>query len=96
MAEDPIPFAEGAPPDNLQVEDFGDDVLIGDPMLDVVEEEPTEFDANLAITIDQSDLDKKASALISDYNSDKEARKDWEERYKKGLEVLTLFNLLHI
>ena len=46
MAEDPIPFAEGAPPDNLQVEDFGDDVLIGDPMLDVVEEEPTEFDAN--------------------------------------------------
>ena len=88
MAEDPIPFAEGAPPDNLQVEDFGDDVLIGDPMLDVVEEEPTEFDANLAITIDQSDLDKKASALISDYNSDKEARKDWEERYKKGLETL--------
>ena len=88
MAEDPIPFAEGAPPDNLQVEDFGDDVLIGDPMLDVVEEEPTEFDANLAITIDQSDLDKKASSLISDYNNDKEARKDWEERYKKGLETL--------
>ena len=88
MAEDPIPFAEGAPPDNLQVEDFGDDVLIGDPMLDVVEEEPTEFDANLAMVIDQSDLDKKASSLVSDYNSDKEARKDWEERYKKGLETL--------
>ena len=69
MAEDPIPFAEGAPPDNLQVEDFGDDVLIGDPMLDVVEEEPTEFDANLAMVIDQSDLDKKASSLVSDYNS---------------------------
>ena len=88
MAEDPIPFAEGAPPDNLQVEDFGDDVLIGDPMLDVVEEEPTEFDANLAMVIDQSDLDKKASSLVSDYNNDKEARKDWEERYKKGLETL--------
>ena len=26
-----IPFAEGAPPDVLQVESVGDDVLIGDP-----------------------------------------------------------------
>ena len=31
MARQPIPFAEGSPPDDLQIEDFGDDeVLIGD------------------------------------------------------------------
>ena len=48
MAEDPIPFAEGAPPDDLQVENFGDEVLIGDPALDIVPQVEMDFDANLA------------------------------------------------
>ena len=40
-----IPFAEGAPPDDLQVESVGDDVLIGDPDLDAeVEKEDSSFD----------------------------------------------------
>ena len=43
-----IPFAEGAPPDNLQVEEVGDDVLIGDPALDEVSDIDTGFDDNLA------------------------------------------------
>ena len=46
MAKEPIPlqtesipFAEGAPADNLQVESFGDnEVLIGDPNLDAIPE----------------------------------------------------------
>ena len=64
MAEDPIPFAEGAPPDDLQVENFGDEVLIGDPALDLVPQVEMEFDANLAESIDQNILDKKSSHLI--------------------------------
>ena len=88
MAEDPIPFAEGAPPDDLQVENFGDEVLIGDPALDLVPQVEMEFDANLAESIDQNVLDKKSAHLIKYYENDKEARKDWEERYKKGLETL--------
>ena len=35
-----VPFAEGAPIDSLEVEQFGDDeVLIGDPSSDVVDDE---------------------------------------------------------
>ena len=47
-----IPFAEGAPPDELQVETVGDEVLIGDPELDNIEEVESSFDENLAEQID--------------------------------------------
>ena len=43
-----IPFAEGAPPDDLQVESVGDEVLVGDPDTDQVAETEDEFDENLA------------------------------------------------
>ena len=47
-----IPFAEGAPADDLMVETLPDgDVLIGDPELDVIEESDNGFDANLAEVI---------------------------------------------
>tara|TARA_R100000654_G_scaffold40446_1_gene66437 strand:+ start:4273 stop:6720 length:2448 start_codon:yes stop_codon:yes gene_type:complete len=86
---DQIPFAEGAPADDLQTESFGEDeVLIGDPLLDNIQEQPTEFDANLAETIDQKELDRKAETLVSYYDNDKNARSEWEERYKQGLKTL--------
>ena len=45
MANSPIPFAEGAPNDSLQVEDFGEDeVLIGDPDLDAEEVPDSQFE----------------------------------------------------
>ena len=48
-----IPFAEGSPPDDLQVESDGDDVLIGDPELDnKLETEESSFDKNLAEDMD--------------------------------------------
>ena len=47
-----IPFAEGAPPDELQVETVGDEVLIGDPELDKIEDVESSFDENLAEQID--------------------------------------------
>tara|TARA_R100000329_G_scaffold148309_1_gene136970 strand:+ start:129 stop:2537 length:2409 start_codon:yes stop_codon:yes gene_type:complete len=83
-----IPFAEGSPPDDLKVEEVGDDVLIGDPELDIVEETESSFDENLAEQIDEKELNRKASELIKAYETDREARSEWEEKYKKGLETL--------
>ena len=95
MARNPIKvepeqilFSEGEPADDLQVEQIGNEVLIGDPNLDNFSEPNTEFDSNLAETIDQRELDKKADSLTKYYESDKESRSDWQERYKKGLETL--------
>ncbi len=64
--ENIIPFAEGAPSDDLMVEEFPDgDVLIGDPELDMIEEmEDAEFDQNLAEVIDERELLRKAQELI--------------------------------
>ena len=91
MARQPkvIPFAEAMPADNFQIEEINNnEVLIGDPSLDEVDETVSTFDENLAETIDADDLNKTASSLISSYESDKEARSEWEFRYKQGLETL--------
>ena len=88
--ENIIPFAEGAPPDDLMVETLPDgDVLIGDPELDMMDElEDAEFDQNLAETIDERELSRKAQELVSFFENDKEARSEWEDRYKQGLKTL--------
>ena len=63
-----IPFAEGAPADDLMVETLPDgDVLIGDPELDVIEESDNGFDANLAEEIDARELSAKGAELVSYY-----------------------------
>ena len=82
------PFAEPAPADDLQVETIGDDVLIGDPELDNIPETDSTFDQNLAEDMSDKDLNSAASELIKYYNTDREARSEWEERYKKGLKTL--------
>ena len=41
-----VPFSEGAPADDLQVETIGDEVLIGDPELDKTVEPDSTFDEN--------------------------------------------------
>ena len=91
MARQPnvVPFADGKPADNLEVEDIGnDEVLVGDPALDAMSERDETFDNNIAEEIDENDLNKKAQDLIGYFDSDKESRSDWEERYKQGLETL--------
>jgi len=91
MARQPkvIPFAETMPSDDFQVEQINDDeVLVGDPALDIVEKTETLFDENLADNIDANELNRSATSLISSYESDKEARSEWEFRYKQGLETL--------
>jgi len=49
-----------------------------------------EHDANLADFLSDTELGNIANELVADYKSDKESRKDWEETYVKGLELLGL------
>ena len=55
-----------------------------------VEEEATEQDfyANIAEDMDERVLSQLSSDLIADYQKDKESRKDWEDGYLKGLDLL--------
>ena len=73
-----VPFSEGAPADDLQVETIGDEVLIGDPELDKTVEPDSTFDENLAEDMSAKDLGRTASDLINYYNNDREARSEWE------------------
>ena len=91
MARQPkvIPFAESMPSDDFQVEQLNDDeVLVGDPALDDIPERDSTFEENLAESIDENELNSTTSTLIKSYESDKEARAEWEYRYKQGLETL--------
>ena len=68
-----------------------DDVIIGiDGMaIDLMpEEEGPAFDANLAEFMDEGELEKLGSDLVSEVESDIASRKDWVDMYVKGLEVL--------
>tara|TARA_R110002073_G_scaffold82972_1_gene197919 strand:+ start:14 stop:2248 length:2235 start_codon:yes stop_codon:yes gene_type:complete len=46
------------------------------------------FDSNLSEFVDEDDLEKMSSDLIADYETDKETRKDWEQGYTQGLDLL--------
>jgi len=49
-----------------------------------------DFNANLAESMDDTDLGSLSSELVGAYLSDKSSRKDWEESYIKGLNQLGL------
>jgi hypothetical protein len=56
---------------------------------EVVEERPQDdFNANLSEDMDERTLQSMASDLIAEYKKDKNSRKEWEEAYIKGLELL--------
>ncbi len=46
------------------------------------------FDGNLADYIEETDLKRLASELVGNFESDKHTRKDWEDTYIKGLDML--------
>ena len=48
----------------------------------------TEFDGNLAETLEENVLDNLASELIDLVESDVDSRKDWADTFVKGLDVL--------
>ena len=48
----------------------------------------TEFDANLAETLEEDELEKMSSELLDIIEGDMDSRKDWADTYVKGLDVL--------
>jgi|TARA_A100001015_G_scaffold312639_1_gene418211 hypothetical protein len=57
------------------------------------EEEPElrpqdDFNANLADSMDERTLSRMGNDLVSEYKKDKASRKEWEEAYIKGLDLL--------
>ena len=79
-----------------KVEETVDEVLPGTEEVDVsVEGEETveetvsdDFNANLAEDMDERTLRRLGLELIGEYKKDKESRKEWEEGYTKGLDLL--------
>ena len=80
-----IPTPEGL---EIEIDEEGGATLDFDP-LSVIPEE-VEFYSNLAEVIDEGDLRSLADELLDDLESDRNSRKDWEEAYIKGLDLLGL------
>tara|TARA_R100000908_G_C3754500_1_gene148812 strand:- start:638 stop:3070 length:2433 start_codon:yes stop_codon:yes gene_type:complete len=76
-------------PDGIEIEatDDGGAVVDMDPSLNKAPDEG-DFFRNLAEEMDDSELGGISSSLIGDFESNKASRKDWEEAYANGLELL--------
>jgi hypothetical protein len=63
---------------------------IGDLEIDIEpnDEVMDDFDVNLAEYMDESELESLAGDLLSDFEDDIDARKDWMQTYVDGLELL--------
>ena len=60
-------------------------ISFGDPSPPV---DDTDFSANLADVMDDSDLNSVKNDLMGNVEDDKESRSDWEKTYREGLEYL--------
>ena len=76
-------------PDAVSIEtpDGGAIIILGPELSEQVE---PGFHANLAEHIDESDLGSIGRELLDDFESDNRSRDDWEQTYKKGLDLLGL------
>ena len=81
--EDIVPDTETI---EIITEENGDVVVDFDPTAEYGP--PQEFYTNLAEDMDDSDLGSLSNQLMDEYESNKGSRKDWEEAYSKGLELL--------
>ena len=74
------------------VEDVTPDVIMtedGGAILNPTPEEPsTDFYANLAENVSEDELQRISSKLLGEFDDDKSSRKDWEEGFAKGLDLL--------
>jgi len=89
-------------PQGISEEDMGGDIEIeiedpesvsiglGDLEIDIEpnKESTDDFDVNLAELMDESELQELAGDLLSDFDDDIDARKDWMQTYVDGLELL--------
>jgi hypothetical protein len=55
---------------------------------EITEAPEQDFNANLAEDMDERTLKSMASDLIAEYKKDKQSRKEWEDAYIKGLDLL--------
>ena len=83
-ASSPIDISvEGQPQDNIEMLQDGS-AIVGPQTLNM----QATFDSNLSEFVDEDDLEKMSSDLIADYETDKGTRKDWEQGYTQGLDLL--------
>ena len=75
-------FADGLAPKVEIQEDGG--ALVGD----LEKQIETSFDMNLAEVLNDEALSNISSELRQSFEDDKASRKDWEDSYKKGLDLL--------
>ena len=68
---------------NVQMMDDGSAVIGEDPAQPQIE-----FGSNLAEFMTEDDLMNVSSELLGKFEDDKSSRKDWEETYTKGLDLL--------
>lgn len=72
---------------SIETEDGGAIVILGPELSEQLD---PGFNANLADHMDARDLGALGHELIDDFESDSRSREDWEETYKKGLDLLGL------
>ena len=75
-------------PQNSKVMEMEDGSAIVGEIEEEVEVAPVAFDDNLAEYIDESDLMRVSSDLVGDIEEDMSSRKEWEETYKRGIDLL--------
>ena len=80
-----VPTPEGL---EIEIDEEGGATLDFDPMSDLPDE--VEFYSNLAEVMDDQELGVLSDELLSELENDRSSRKDWEESYIKGLDLLGL------
>jgi chaperonin GroES len=77
-----VETVENVTPDVVMTEDGG-------AILNPTPEQPTtDFFANLAEIVSKDELQRISSKLLGEFEDDKSSRKDWEQGFAKGLDLL--------
>ena len=77
-----VETVENITPDVIMTEDGG-------AILNPTPEQPTtDFFANLAEVVSKDELQRISSKLLGEFEDDKSSRKDWEQGFAKGLDLL--------
>ena len=80
-----IQFEKNVSFDGFEIQEDGSAEIVGEQPID---QSQIPFDANLAEYIDDDKLTKFATDLVDNFEGDRESRKDWEDTYIKGLDML--------
>ena len=81
-----VETVENITPDVIMTEDGGA-ILNPTP-----EQQTTDFFANLAEVVSKDELQRISSKLLGEFEDDKSSRKDWEQGFAKGLDLLDFMN----